>query len=230
MAAWPDPLEAQRRVEHITIPESTWGVELADLGVSARARNALEKWGITRTDELNGKTWSHLLRMRNMGCKSLDELRVLVSKLNVTPDLNPPSAFRASDVAWLIAQVERALARLTPIHSEILLLRLGRSGGRCVEPSKVAAQFNVTGSRVHEAVAEAIAGVLKLGGPALADKLTGLARWCSQEDGPGPLTPALLTRWVVEHDDQIRLPALVYVRLLARLHPALPTRTPRGKA
>jgi DNA-directed RNA polymerase subunit alpha len=75
--------EAEAPVEEAA-PFSDWDIPVDELDLSVRSYNCLKRAGISKISELLQKTEDEIMNMRNLGKKSVDEIKEKLAERNLS--------------------------------------------------------------------------------------------------------------------------------------------------
>ena len=204
----------------LSVPPHAWDWPLAQLPLTARLANVLERWECQRLSDLHGKTLAELWQRRNCGRHSLTELHQLLQQIAAGEyDQFMESAYDP-DLGRFILRLDERIESLPPRKREILISRLGGEGQAPVSLGELGQQRGLTRERIRQLEVVTMEHLRRSGGPAQASVLSQLAKRC--EAGVCPLTSDLLAHWLGATVTECRYALPFYLRLFGELNAQLP--------
>lgn len=208
----------------LVVPPKACGLKLAELPLSVRLGNALQKSGYRTLDDLNGVGIGDLLKLNNCGRKSILELRELIYRAGKGEFSASAVGDIASSLREVASGIDAGLARLSKRNRRIFEARLFGNNGDPRRLEDVGSEFGMTRERVRQIVKTAFEKVRRGGGRRLGQALEAVAREC--ELRVCPLTSELFTRWIGEQAPTLSHTSQFYVRVLDTLEQAIPAWPP----
>jgi hypothetical protein len=202
------------------IPESVSQLRLAELPITSRLANVVQSIGLRTLGDLNGRSVFELLRWKNCGWGTVEEVGQLVERA-ISGEFNETQIEESAEPAELVRLLEKGIAKL-PVRDKHLLL--GRIGGEDVPPStleELGQQHALTRARVQQIVENTLNTLKKTWGPRVPRLLEAMKQRCFSN--VCPLTPALLAQWIGESHSTFQLSPKAQVRLIGALDEDVPS-------
>ena len=122
-------MKAEERLIRLSIPDEKYNMPVEQLDLSVRTMNCLRRSNITTVGELIGKGPKELLKLRNFGQKSYQEIddRLEALGLSLTPQVEPGEEKEGA------AQEEETIG-LTSVETSMEAGETGDTGAQPEEP------------------------------------------------------------------------------------------------
>src|SRR6266480_1140838 len=201
------------------IPESISQLRFAELPITSRATNLVRSIGLRTLRDLNGRSASELLRCKNCGWRTVEEVGQLIERA-ISGEFGEAQIEESAQPTELLRLLEEAMAKLSLRDKYLLLARIG---GEDVPPStleELGHQHGLTRARVQQIVEKTANTLKKTWGPRVPRLLEAMKRRCVSN--VCPLTPALLAQWIGESRSTFQLSPKAQVRLIAALDEEIP--------
>jgi hypothetical protein len=204
-----------------SVPPSVAEIFLVDLPISRRLMGLIRRLGITRLGEFEGRSASELLKHRNIGQGTLNEIRVLIKRARAG-EFDDQRIDQLEVPSELVDLIEAGVVRLTEVDRDILLDRVGAGAiaGQVLSLRKVGDLHGVTKARVCQVINHAISALRKMWGPRIPRLLKQVRERCIQKICP--LTPQLLRAWVPGFKARTTLSLEAHVRIISKLDKSIP--------
>jgi RNA polymerase sigma factor (sigma-70 family) len=201
------------------IPESISQLRFAELPITSRATNLVRSIGLRTLGDLNGRSASELLRCKNCGWRTVEEVGQLIERA-ISGEFDEAQIEESAQPTELLRLLDEAMAKLSPRDKQLLLARIG---GEDVPPStleELGHQHGLTRARVQQIVEKILNTLKKTWGPRVPRLLEAMKRRCVSN--VCPLTPALLAQWIGESRSTFELSPKAQVRLIGALDENVP--------
>src|SRR6266576_3677682 len=201
------------------IPESISQLRFAELPITSRATNLVRSIGLRTLGDLNGRSASELLRCKNCGWRTVEEVGQLIERA-ISGEFDEAQIEESAQPAELLRLLDEAMAKLSPRDKHLLLARIG---GEDVPPStfeQLGHRHGLTRARVQQIVEKTVNTLKKTRGPRVPRLLEAVKGRCVSN--VCPLTPALLAQWIGESRSTFELSPKAQVRLIGALDEDIP--------
>jgi hypothetical protein len=201
------------------VPESISQLRFAELPITSRATNLVRSIGLRTLGDLNGRNAFELLRCKNCGWHTVEEVGQLIERA-LSGEFDEAQIEESARPTELFRLLEEGMAKLSPRDKYLLLARIG---GEDVPPStleEIGHQHALTRARVQQIVEKTLVTLKKTRGPRVPRLLEEVKRRCFLNICP--LTPALLAQWIGKHRSTFQLSPKAQVRLIAALDESIP--------
>src|SRR6266487_4095000 len=159
------------------IPESISQLRFAELPITSRATNLVRSIGLRTLGDLNGRSASELLRCKNCGWRTVEEVGQLIERA-ISGEFDEAQIEESAQPTELLRLLDEAMAKLSPRDKHLLLARIG---GDDVPPStleEVGHQHALTRARVQQIMEKTLNTLKKTWGPRVPRLLEAVKRRC----------------------------------------------------
>ncbi len=167
----------------VQIPRLAHGFKLSELPMSSRLEGVLKRRGYTTLGDADGVPIEQLLKMKNCGRKSFDELLALAARAGAG-EFSPTTGLNAA-ASWqdMVSAVDAAMLKF-PQRNRLIFW--GRIHGQAGEPGTLASlglAFGLTRERIRQIVNNCLLKIRRSAGPRLAEDLRA-CQWKPNQQPP----------------------------------------------
>jgi len=209
-----------------TIPEPVSRLRFDELPTTPRLANVCSSVGLHTFGDLNGRTPSELLQLKQCGWRTISEIQQLVQRA-ISGEFDSTPIDESTAPARLLTLLEQAMAKLPPHQGEFVLARI-----EGLTFAEIGRRYGLTRARVHQVIERALEIIKKTYGPRIPRLLELVKRHFMSIPNGAPLTPTLLEEWLGQPScsqteaggpaKSVRLSTEAQVHLMAALDGTIP--------
>ncbi len=205
--------------DEFLIAENIRPLKFSDLPISERIAGLVKKARLRRLGDLHRRTPSELLRYRNCGRRTIQELWRIIARAE-QGEFNSVPCDTATAPVVLVRLLEAGLEKLDERDRHLLLNRIG--GGQLPPQTleQLGQREGLTRERVRQVLEIQFTLLRKISGPQIPRLLQMIRERCLS--ALCPLTPELLNEWLTQQGFAPTYPAPAYVRLFGALDKNIP--------
>jgi DNA-directed RNA polymerase alpha subunit len=216
------PPQAHPEINNVSllfVPQSARGRAIKDLPISVRLENVLEKKGCRLLGDLNGRSLEEILKSKNCGRHTVNELIKLVQRVQAG-EFESRSEMEGSREERLIKFIDELVMGMPLRERGIVLMRYGADGGDVATLQEIGSKYEITRERVRQILQRMGRQFHK----AVSMRFDNLLRDMAAEHlaATRPLTPEVLSYSLGSYAANTKFSLRFYIRIMHELTPSMP--------